>query len=105
MGLSVMRKGMARIRYIGLGMLLIGQMQREETGEAGVTQSTCDWCLVGKLGFKPRDSSLVVDPHKAAQALVVAAHDLEATVGSQLRCLLGGLACSLLNLGHWSWRC
>ncbi len=49
----------------------------------------------GELGFEPCDRALVVDPHKAAQALVVAAHNLEAP--------LQGLHCwrarGLLDLG------
>ncbi len=51
----------------------LSQLQCQEGGEAGVAQRARDRRLHGELGFEPRDSSLVIDSHKAAQALVVAA--------------------------------
>ncbi len=61
-------------------------------------QRTRDRHLHGKLGFEPRDSSLVVDAHKAAQALMIAAHNLEAMLRSSLQGLRCWLARILLDL-------
>ncbi len=52
----------------------------------------------GKLGFEPRDSSLVIDSYKAALALVVAAHNLKATLRSSLQGLRWWLAHGLLDI-------
>ena len=99
MGASVMRSGMARSRYIGLGMLLILASCSARRDGKRESQRSRDWRLHGELGFEPRDRAPVVDPHKAAQALVVAAHDLEATLRSSQQGLRCWLARGLLDFG------